>query len=157
MPSYFAGLLPEGRRLDVLRRAVKTSADDGLSLLLGALRALAVEDGCQSANRPPADMYLLGADRTFAALSAVCDASALAGRELIRQLALAYLTGNGDAHAKNFSILQDQLGEWRVSPVYDVLFTHVYGDATLAMSIGGRSGPTSALMTSSAWRNTRCP
>jgi serine/threonine-protein kinase HipA len=34
VPPYFAGLLPEGRRLTRLRRAVKTSADDDLSLLL---------------------------------------------------------------------------------------------------------------------------
>lgn len=272
LPSYFAGLLPEGRRLGALRRAVKTSADDELSLLLavgadaigdvqvvptgvtpaevpprvaieniaelsfgevlaelgiraqrmalpgvqdktsaaminvpvarageryilklnpigeyphlveneaffltaarrsgltvpsnelvtdregtsgllvrrfdritvdGQLRALAVEDGCQAADRPPADKYLISADRAFAALTAACDAPVLAGRELIRQLAFAYLTGNGDAHAKNFSVLQDQSGEWRVSPVYDVPCTHVYGDATIAMSIGGRSG-----------------
>jgi serine/threonine-protein kinase HipA len=31
---FFAGLLPEGRRLTNVRRAVKTSADDDLSLLL---------------------------------------------------------------------------------------------------------------------------
>ncbi|MGW5435604.1 type II toxin-antitoxin system HipA family toxin [Nocardia asteroides] len=34
VPPFFAGLLPEGHRLTVLRRAVKTSADDELSLLL---------------------------------------------------------------------------------------------------------------------------
>jgi HipA-like protein len=34
LPAYFAGLLPEGRRLGALRRAVKTSLDDELSLLL---------------------------------------------------------------------------------------------------------------------------
>ena len=34
VPPYFVGLLPEGRRLAALRRAVKTSADDDLSLLL---------------------------------------------------------------------------------------------------------------------------
>ena len=34
VPAYFAGLLPEGRRLSGLRRAVKPSADDELSLLL---------------------------------------------------------------------------------------------------------------------------
>ncbi len=33
VPPFFAGLLPEGRRLSLLRRAVKTSADDDLSLL----------------------------------------------------------------------------------------------------------------------------
>ena len=34
VPPFFAGLLPEGRRLTNLRRAVKTSADDDLSLLV---------------------------------------------------------------------------------------------------------------------------
>ncbi|WP_228537182.1 type II toxin-antitoxin system HipA family toxin [Nocardia sp. XZ_19_231] len=34
VPAFFAGLLPEGHRLTVLRRAVKTSTDDELSLLL---------------------------------------------------------------------------------------------------------------------------
>ena len=31
---FFAGLLPEGRRLDALQRAVKASADDEMTLLL---------------------------------------------------------------------------------------------------------------------------
>ena len=110
----------------------------------GELRALAVEDGCQVADRPPADKYLLGSGQVFAALAAVCDAPTLAGRELIRQLAFAYLTGNGDAHAKNFSVLQDLSGEWRVSPVYDVPCSQVYGDTTMALSIGGRTGASSA-------------
>ncbi|KGN32968.1 hypothetical protein N802_16465 [Knoellia sinensis KCTC 19936] len=34
VPPYFAGLLPEGRRLTGLRRALKASADDELTLLL---------------------------------------------------------------------------------------------------------------------------
>ena len=34
VPPYFAGLLPEGRRLQAVRTAVKTSLDDELSLLL---------------------------------------------------------------------------------------------------------------------------
>jgi len=106
----------------------------------GAVHLLAVEDGCQVLDRPPADKYLLGADRTVAALAAVCDAAALAGRDLIRQLAFAYLTGNGDAHAKNFSVLQGLDGEWRVSPLYDVPSSYPYGDTTMALSIGDRSG-----------------
>jgi serine/threonine-protein kinase HipA len=106
----------------------------------GALRALAVEDGCQVMNRPPADKYLIGTDRTFAGLAAICDAVAFAGRELVRQLAFAYLTGNGDAHAKNFSVLRGLDGEWRVSPAYDVPNSTLYGDTTMAMSIGGRMG-----------------
>lgn len=34
LPPFFAGLLPEGHRLSVLRRAAKTSPDDELTLLL---------------------------------------------------------------------------------------------------------------------------
>ncbi|SDB93530.1 serine/threonine-protein kinase HipA [Raineyella antarctica] len=34
LPPFFAGLLPEGRRLTAVRRAAKTSADDDLTLLL---------------------------------------------------------------------------------------------------------------------------
>jgi len=34
VPTYFAGLLPEGRRLTALRSALKTSADDDFSMLL---------------------------------------------------------------------------------------------------------------------------
>jgi serine/threonine-protein kinase HipA len=34
VPAFFAGLLPEGRRFSSLQRAIKTSADDELSLLL---------------------------------------------------------------------------------------------------------------------------
>jgi serine/threonine-protein kinase HipA len=104
----------------------------------GQARALAVEDGCQVSGRPPGDKYLLGAAATFAALTAVCDSALLAARELIRQLAFAYLTGNGDAHAKNFSVLQGLDGEWRVSPLYDVPSSQPYGDTTMALSMGGR-------------------
>jgi len=135
--------------LNVPRSELVTDADGGPGLLItrfdrvtvaGVPRLLAVEDGCQVSGRPPADKYLLGADRTFAALAAVCDAATVAGRDLIRQLAFAYLTGNGDAHAKNFSVLQGLDGEWRVAPAYDTPSSYPYGDTTMALSIGGRSG-----------------
>ena len=34
VPAFFAGLLPEGRRLSAVQRAAKTSADDDLTLVL---------------------------------------------------------------------------------------------------------------------------
>src|SRR6266536_826771 len=56
VPAYFAGLLPEGRRLGALRRAVKTSADDELSLLL-AVGADAVGDvQVMPSGRAPAEV-----------------------------------------------------------------------------------------------------
>ena len=33
------------------------------------------------------------------------------------------LTHNRDDHAKNFSFLMDEVGEWRVSPAYDLTFS----------------------------------
>jgi serine/threonine-protein kinase HipA len=135
--------------LNVPPSELATDADGARGLLImrfdritvdGTPRPLAIEDGCQVLDRPPADKYLLGADRTFAALAGVCDATTVAGRDLIRQLAFAYLIGNGDAHAKNFSVLQGLDGEWRVSPTYDMPSSYPYGDTTMALSIGGRSG-----------------
>jgi serine/threonine-protein kinase HipA len=133
--------------LNVPPHEIATDADGQPGLLVrrfdritvdGAVRSLAVEDGCQVLDRPPADKYRLGADRTFGGLAAVCDAVALAGRELIRQLAFAYITGNGDAHAKNFSVLRGLDGEWRISPIYDAPSSYPYGDTTMALSMGGR-------------------
>ncbi len=100
--------------------------------------SLAVEDGCQVLNRPPADKYLVGYAAAFRALSDLCDARLLAARTLLGQLAFAYLTGNGDAHAKNFSVLQQPDGEWRVSPAYDVPSSQPYGDTTTAMPVNAR-------------------
>lgn len=126
-----------------------TDADGKLGLLIkrfdrttvdGVMRALAVEDGCQVLDRPPADKYLVSADQTFAALASICDAPLVAGRDLIRQLVFAYITGNGDAHAKNFSVLQGLDGEWRISPTYDVPTSYLYGDTTMALPIAGRRG-----------------
>lgn len=107
----------------------------------GRVVSLGVEDGMQVCNRPPADKYLLDVAEVFAALAAVCDARVLAVRELLRQLAFAYLIGNGDAHAKNFAVRREPDGEWRVSPVFDVPSSYPYGDTTMALPILGKSGP----------------
>ena len=105
---------------------------------------LAVEDGCQVLGRPPGDKYLVGYADSFAALAAVCDARSLAVRTLLDQLVFAILAANGDAHAKNFSVLQQPSGEWRISPAYDVPTTHPYGDSTLAMPVNGRRSDVGA-------------
>lgn len=105
---------------------------------------LAVEDGCQVLGRPPGDKYLTGYLASFAALSAVCDARLLAVRTLLEQLVFSILSANGDAHAKNFSVLQQPDGEWRISPVYDVPTSQPYGDSTLAMPVNARRSDVGA-------------
>ncbi|MGL4744667.1 MAG: type II toxin-antitoxin system HipA family toxin [Dermatophilaceae bacterium] len=88
VPPYFAGLLPEGRRLSGLRRAVKTSADDELSLLL-AVGQDPVGDVqvAPAGERPSAGDSLVTVERDFAEVSfgdilaeaGVVDPTALAG------------------------------------------------------------------------------
>jgi len=59
-------------------------------------------------------------------LISLCPAKGVAGYNLFKQLVFSWLIGNGDAHAKNFSILESPSGEWMVSPAYDLLCTAYY-------------------------------
>ncbi|MBO1268339.1 type II toxin-antitoxin system HipA family toxin [Arthrobacter cavernae] len=119
-----AGLLVE--RFDRL-----TDADGG------AVR-LAVEDGAQVLGLYPADKYSVPFGQVCAALAAHCSAPLPALRNLAIQLAFAWLSGNGDLHAKNVSMVQSPNGEFTIAPVYDIPSTVVYGDKTLALAIGGK-------------------
>ena len=100
--------------------------------------SLAVEDACQVLDHWPADKYNFGAETVIEALSNVCASRALAIREIYKQLCLAWLTGNGDLHAKNISLLSTPDGEWRISPAYDLPSTVPYGDHSLALAMGGK-------------------
>jgi len=108
-----------------------TSADGG------TLR-LAVEDGAQVLGLYPADKYSVPYGEVCAALAAHCAAPLPALRNLVLQLAFAWLTGNGDLHAKNVSMVQTAQKEFTIAPVYDIPSTVVYGDKTLALGIGGK-------------------
>lgn len=101
-------------------------------------RSLALEDGCQVLGRYPADKYRVSSEELLSALSQRCAAPLVAARDLLRQFAFAYLTGNGDLHAKNLSILER--GEWRAAPAYDLPSTLPYGDHSMALEVQGRSG-----------------
>lgn len=98
----------------------------------------AVEDGCQALGRWPADKYSVTTSEVFHGLTRLCAAEKLAARDLFRQLCFAIVTGNGDLHAKNVSVLSTNRDEWRIAPAYDLPSTAFYGDRTLALSIGGR-------------------
>jgi serine/threonine-protein kinase HipA len=104
----------------------------------GTVRMLAQEDACQVLGRYPADKYNLATEEVISGLAAATQAPAVAARDLVRQFAFAYLTGNGDAHAKNFSVVQNLDGEWRVSPTYDIPSWYLYGDTTMALPINGK-------------------
>ena len=100
------------------------------------IRRLAVEDGAQLLRRYPADKYAVTTEHLVRRIGEVTPARAPAVRAVLQQVALAWLTGNGDLHAKNVSLVRDT--EWRVAPVYDIPSTLPYGDHRLALTIAGR-------------------
>lgn len=54
-----------------------------------------------------------------------------------KQVLASYLLCNGDAHLKNFSLLEDSLGQMRLSPAYDIMNTRLHvQDAEFALKKG---------------------
>ena len=102
------------------------------------VQRLAVEDGAQVLKLYPADKYNVGFGQVCQALADYCAAPLPALRNLAIQGAFAWLSGNGDLHAKNVSMVQQPHGEWSIAPVYDIPSTVVYGDKTLALPLNGK-------------------
>lgn len=48
--------------------------------------------------------------------------------KLLRLLMFNYLYSNGDAHFKNFSLLETAMGDYRLSPAYDLLNSRIHID-----------------------------
>lgn len=114
VPAYFANLLPEGRRLTALRRAVKSSADDELSLLVavgsdpvGDVQVLAQPDEQRAAPAPAAEGSF--ADLDFAELLSahgIGDPSALAGVQdkVSGRMLTVPLVHEGRSHLLKFEV-----------------------------------------------------
>lgn len=81
---------------------------------------LALEDGAQVMNLPPASKYAVTSEQLVLALAGLCRAKAVAVRNLYLQFVFAWLTGNGDLHAKNAAVLAGRNGSWTVAPMYDI-------------------------------------
>ena len=104
----------------------------------GGVQALAAEDGCQALGLHPASKYQVTTETLLAKLSSLCEAPQPAALVFLSQMVFAYVTGNGEAHAKNFSILADVHGRWAPSPAYDVPTSQPYGDNFPALSVSGK-------------------
>lgn len=101
-------------------------------------RSLAVEDACQALDLWPADKYNTTLENAAEAMMRLSTAPAVTARGILQQLVFAWLSGNGDLHAKNLSVVATPTGETRLAPAYDLPSTLYYGDTTLALTIGGR-------------------
>ena len=104
----------------------------------GVWHRLPLEDGTQVLGLPPASKYGVSSEQVAAALSGICKAPLVASRNLYLQFLFAWLTGNGDLHAKNVAVLGGP-GGFVMAPVYDVPCTLLYGDETLALPVSGKT------------------
>lgn len=98
-----------------------------------------MEDAAQLLGIVPGDKYRVSAEDVCQAVMDAVQAPPIAAQNLYVQFLFAWLTGNGDLHAKNVSVLQGPDGRWKISPIYDIPCTLVYGDKTLALSISGKT------------------
>lgn len=110
---------------------------DRIPLPDSTVERLAVEDAAQLLNVYPADKYAVSLEQVAQRVAQVCAAGPVALRAVFSQVVFAWLTGNGDLHAKNLSVLR-QGGEWRMAPTYDLPATVPYGDHSLALPLLGR-------------------
>ena len=105
----------------------------------GSVARIHQEDFCQAFGLMPSRKYEEQGGpslrRIAETLINFADASSLT--RFLEALVCNVLIGNGDAHAKNFSLLRREGGGLTLAPLYDLLSTVRYGDARLAMSING--------------------
>ena len=97
---------------------------------------LHVEDAAQIMGLYPSGKYDPPMEDVAQALMSVSSSPVLTARSVAFQTAFAWLTGNGDLHAKNISMI------WRgatveVAPIYDIPSTLPYGDSSMALSVQG--------------------
>lgn len=103
------------------------------------LKRLALEDAMQVLDLPPSMKYSVAAEEVSDALAKQCHAPLLAKRNLYIQFLFAWLTGNGDLHGKNVSIVAGQGERFSIAPIYDIPCTLIYGDDTMALTVAGKA------------------
>jgi serine/threonine-protein kinase HipA len=119
------------RKLIVVERYDRVVDDDGL------VERLHQEDFCQATGVPPDRKYEEDGGPSLRRIASIVQAAASQDsvETLLRAVTLNVLIGNGDAHAKNFSLLHEPSGALRLAPLYDLMSTLLYGDDKLAMYI----------------------
>lgn len=92
---------------------------------------LAIEDFASLAGRTPQThgenyKYLGNYLELFELMKAHLPAYRLEAPKLFSLLVFNYLFSNGDAHFKNFSLIETPHGDFRLSPAYDLLNTRIH-------------------------------
>lgn len=120
-----------GRKLIVIERYDRIVSADG------SVERIHQEDLCQATGTPPDTKYEEDGGPSLRRVADVLQAVAASGslEKLLQASTLNVLLGNGDAHAKNLSLLHHGSGALIMTPLYDLMNTLHYGDDRLAMSI----------------------
>ncbi len=119
------------RKLLVVERYDRDVAADG------TVQRIHQEDFCQAIGIPPERKYEEDGGPSLYRIARILATVATPGslESLLGAVVLNSLLGNGDAHAKNFSLIHERSGALRLSPLYDLLSTLHYGDDHLAMRV----------------------
>ena len=94
---------------------------------------LAQDDFASLAGRTPQThgehyKYLGNYLELFQLMNANLSTYKLEAPKLLKILVFNYLFSNGDAHFKNFSLLETPMGDYRLSPAYDLLNSRIHID-----------------------------
>ncbi len=119
------------RKLLVVERFDRTVSADG------AVTRIHQEDFCQATGTPPETKYEQDGGPSLQRIAGILQSVAAPEslERLLQAVTLNALIGNGDAHAKNFSLLHHSSGALTLAPLYDLMCTLHYGDNRLAMYI----------------------
>ena len=120
-----------GRQLIVIERYDRVVTADG------TVRRIHQEDFCQATGVAPESKYEEDGGPSLLRIAGILrDVAAPDSFErLLEAVTFNALIGNGDAHAKNFSLLHTEDGALTMAPLYDLMCTLYYGDDRLAMYI----------------------
>ena len=99
-------------------------------------------DFCQLTNRPSERKYHGSYEQICKGIKAC---SSLPGNDIVRffeVLLFSFIIGNSDMHLKNFSLLREHDGTWRLSPAYDLVPVKVVlptDKDDLALTVNGKN------------------
>ncbi|MEN8235833.1 MAG: HipA domain-containing protein [Actinomycetota bacterium] len=126
-----------------------TDADGDVGLLVArfdrvrnpdrSFTRVAQEDACQMLGRYPADKYRVSVNDIAERVGDMATSHAAVTLDLVLQVAFAWLIGNGDLHAKNYSLQWRPDGIIAATPLYDIVSTLPYPlNQRMALRLDGR-------------------
>jgi len=102
---------------------------------------IAQEDFCQLSGRSPDSNRNYKYEGSYEELGRLlrkyCGAYITEAEKLFRLICFNYLFSNGDAHLKNFSLIQTVQGDYLLTPAYDLLCSsmHIPNESRLALDL----------------------